>query len=404
MRLRIWVLAALFAGAFAAHFLLEDQGYVLINFRGYVVEMSVPALVLLLVVSYATIRGLLRLWRAPRALGAALAERRGRKSGDRLTRGLMRLTEGDWSRGERLLTQGLKGGAAPLVNYLMAARAAQLQGARERRNEWLKLACEAMPEAELTILITQAELQYEDGEYERALATLQRIQTKQPDHPASLALLARTMIALGDREALVELLPRLRRAKLEVNQLAEFTLPALEALLARPGLTYQQYSTVWSALPAAVRSRPALLRLHALVLDRLGRGDEAVADLSSALKRGWDADLVRTYGDVKGGDRLKQLRKAEAWLKSHPEDATLLLTAARLCMANELWGKARSYLESSLALVPNPEGYALYGNLLEQLGERDQAALAYHSGLSLISGAGSDDFPALTSPVEPRRA
>ena len=48
MRLGLWALAALFVGAFAAHFLLADRGYVLINFRSYVVEMSVPALVLLL--------------------------------------------------------------------------------------------------------------------------------------------------------------------------------------------------------------------------------------------------------------------------------------------------------------------------------------------------------------------
>jgi HemY protein len=174
-------------------------------------------------------------------------------------------------------------------------------------------------------------------------------------------------------------------------------------MLARPALTYQQYSTVWAALPAAIRPKPPLLRLHALVLDRLGRGEEASADLSAALKGSWDADLVRTYGEVKGKDPLKQLRKAETWLKRHPEDAVLLLTAARLCMSNELWGKARSYLESSLALAPSPEGYALYGNLLEQLGEQDQAALAYHSGLSLVSGAGSD-LPALISPTEARRA
>ena len=41
----IIVVLALFASAFAAHFLLADPGYVIINFRGYVVEMSVPVLI-----------------------------------------------------------------------------------------------------------------------------------------------------------------------------------------------------------------------------------------------------------------------------------------------------------------------------------------------------------------------
>ena len=46
MRFGIWALAALVLGAFGAHFLLQDRGYVLISFVGYNIEMSVPVLVL----------------------------------------------------------------------------------------------------------------------------------------------------------------------------------------------------------------------------------------------------------------------------------------------------------------------------------------------------------------------
>ena len=106
-----------------------------------------------------------------------------------------------------------------------------------------------------------------------------------------------------------------------------------------------------------------------------------------------------TLPAVTGTDSMKQLRRAEDWLRQHGEDAALLTTAARLCMANELWGKARSYLESSLALAPNPESYALYGRLLTKLGERENAALAYHSGLSLVSG-GDFELPALDAPAD----
>ena len=42
MRVGLWALLAVLLGAFVAHFVLEDRGYVLVNFRGYVVEMSVP--------------------------------------------------------------------------------------------------------------------------------------------------------------------------------------------------------------------------------------------------------------------------------------------------------------------------------------------------------------------------
>ncbi|MFS8608656.1 MAG: heme biosynthesis protein HemY, partial [Gammaproteobacteria bacterium] len=62
-----------------------------------------------------------------------------------------------------------------------------------------------------------------------------------------------------------------------------------------------------------------------------------------------------------------------------------------------LWGKARSYLESSIAIEPAPEAYALYGTLLDRLGENEQAALAFRSGLALAD-AGKASVPALEPP------
>ena len=397
MRYGLWGVAALLVGAFAAHFLLQDNGYVLINFRGYVVEMSVPGLILALIVIYVLVRVLARIWRVPRDLGAAVAEHRVRRAGRKLTRGLIHMSEGNWRAGERLLTRGLKGTDTPLVNYLMAARAAQLQGSAERRNEWLKLAYEELPEAETAVLLTQAELQLEAGELERALATLERTLETHPDHPAGLGLLAQTYRALGDGQQLGELLPRLGRARLKPELLESIAAEAFDWILGSDGLTLDRLEKQWAGLPPQLRTAPALIRLRALALDRLGKGDRAERALRAALKRNWQADIVRTYGEVKGNDPLKQLKQAERWLEEHPEDGTLLLTTARLCMTNELWGKARSYLESSLAFAPEPEGYALYGRLLDLLGERDKAALSYRSGLSLVSRA-DPDIPALDAP------
>jgi uncharacterized protein HemY len=42
MRFSLWALTALILGALATHFLLQDRGYVLIEFRGYLLQMSVP--------------------------------------------------------------------------------------------------------------------------------------------------------------------------------------------------------------------------------------------------------------------------------------------------------------------------------------------------------------------------
>jgi len=396
MRLGLWGLAALFVGAFGAHFLLQDRGYVLISFRSYVVEMSVPALLLVLVVLYVIVRAVLRAWRAPRRLGEALSAHRAKQAGTKLTRGLIHLTEGDFTRGERLLTQSLRSADAPLVNYLMAARAAQSQGSLERRNEWLKLAYEELPEAEVAILLTQAELQLEAKEHERALATLQKVLDARDDHPVAVTLLARTYRALGDPGRVLDLIARLPTRPPEEKE--QFAIEALDAAVAAGDLDAARLNALWSQWPGSLKKAPRVLRAYALALQRLGEGASAEKMLRSALKKSWQPALVDAYGQIEAVDSSKQLQQAERWLRQHPEDGTLLLAAARLCMANELWGKARSYLESSLALAPDPRTYAIYGDLLEQLGEQENAAVAYHSGLRLAGGGAGVGPPALNAP------
>ncbi len=396
MRTGIAALAALIIGAFGAHFLLLDRGYVLINFRSWTIEMSVPILLLALVLLYAAVRLLLRVWRAPRALGEAMAGQRHRRAARKLTQGLIHMTEGDWTRGERLLTDGLSGADTPLVNFLMAARAAHLQGSRERRNEWLRLAFDRVPEAETTVLLTQAELQYEDQEYEHALATVQRVLDQQPEHAAALGLLADISTAIDEPRRLIELLPRLTKAGLPATRLADWSVTAFGALLADPSSAGADHQTLRGALPGAVRKDPRVIRLDALLLARFGKPDDAIKMLTAQLKRKWDPALVRAYGEIESGDPARQLSRAENWLKTRPDDPALLLTVARLCLTNELWGKARSYLESLLAVQPEPAAYSLYGQLLDRLGEDEQAGEAYAAGLALASGI-VVDRPALTA-------
>ena len=398
MRFGAWVLAGILLGAFGAHFLLGDKGYVLINFRDFVIEMSVPVLVFLLAALYVLVRLAVRLWRIPKRLGEAVGERRSQRVGDRLSNGLIEIAQGNWAKGERLLAGGLKGSKSPLINYLLAARAAQSQGAAERRDEWLSLAYEQLPAAETAILLTHAELQLADGQYELALANLRKVDQKSPDHPMALTLLARVYRALEDWPELEKLLPVLDRTQLTEEEREAIAMGTFGALAKRRDLTLEQLDVLMGRLPTGLRGRPAVVAQQAATLSRLGYGERAEQLLRKRLKKDWDSALVLAYGRIKGLDAEKQLSRAEGWLKQYPEDAALLLTAARLCMRVELWGKARSYLETSLAEDPNPEAYELYGRLLTRLGEGDNAALAYRSGLALATES-NGPMPVLEAPA-----
>ncbi len=113
--------------------------------------------------------------------------------------------------------------------------------------------------------------------------------------------------------------------------------------------------------------------------------DRVEKELAATLKSNWNGPLVRLFGLVEASNTTKQLKRAESWLKKHGDDPDLLLAAARLCLRNELWGKARSYLETVISLRPSPEAYREYGALLNQMGEADAAAAAYRDGLGMVA-------------------
>ena len=142
MKFGLIVVIALVAGAIIAHLLLQDPGYVVIDFRDYVIEMSVPVLfafiVLLLFVAWLAAK----IFRMPRRLGEAVGRIRSGRAGNRLTRGMIEVAEGNFAKGEKLLARGAHVSDAPLLNYLQAARAAHLQGEDERRDKWLREAYE----------------------------------------------------------------------------------------------------------------------------------------------------------------------------------------------------------------------------------------------------------------------
>ncbi|MGH8168032.1 MAG: heme biosynthesis HemY N-terminal domain-containing protein, partial [Woeseiaceae bacterium] len=211
MKFGFIVVAALVVSAFAAHFLLQDPGYVVINFQSYVIEMSVPVLLagILLLLFLAWL--LVKIFKVPRKLGAAAGRYRSGRAGHRLTRGMIEVAEGNFARGEKLLGRAASGSDAPLLNYLAAARAAHLLGEDGRRDNWLRQAYEETPEAASAVLLTQAELQLDQAQYEQALATLRRLEEKSPNHSYALTLLGRLYYRLEDWKQLEALLPRLEK-------------------------------------------------------------------------------------------------------------------------------------------------------------------------------------------------
>ncbi len=385
MKFGLLVIIALVISALAANLLLADPGYVVISFRGYLIEMSVPVLLALFFLTIVSAWLIVKLFRAPRKLGEAAGRYRTGRAGQKLTRGVIEVAEGNFAKGERLLAGSADVSDAPLLNYLQAARAAHLLGEDERRDRWLREAYENLPEAANAVLLTQAELQLDQAQYEPALATLRQIEENSPNHSHALALLGRLYYRLEDWPHLSELLPKLRKyGRLDDATLTRWSLRAHQEHL-ELSADGEAVLAAWKNVSKDQRKDLSLLETYYSSLIRTGLHALAEKELAADLRREWRPELVRLFGIVEGSDAPRQLKKAENWLRNHSDDAELLLAAARLCLRNELWGKARSYLETVISIRPTPEAYQDYGRLLNRLGENDAAAEAYRAGLDLVA-------------------
>ena len=213
MRRVTLLVAALLVGAMLANTLLPENGYVAISFRGYLVEMSVPTLVLCIVLALVGLELVQRLVRWPREQRAARVARRRARAREDLNRGLLEMSAGRWGASELTLTRAARVADLPAVRYLAAARAADLQGALERRDEWLALAREASADEPGPVLITVAEMNLKGGNTDAALDALAALEQLGDLNPRALLLLARVYRQRGDFDRLRQLEPRLRNTR-----------------------------------------------------------------------------------------------------------------------------------------------------------------------------------------------
>lgn len=389
MRILLLIIAVVVLTVVAVTFFRENPGYVFVGFGQYSIETDLAVFgvagLLLFGLTYLTIRLLLGLWRFPRRVNQASRQRAKQRAARSLTQGLIDLAEGRWERAERLLMRDAAGSENALLHYLGAARAAQQQGAHERRDGYLKRAIESNPQADIAVSVTQAELQLSHQQTEHALASLSRLRNLAPKHDYVLRLLARLYRDVEDWENLLELLPEIARKRLlDDKELQSLQLSTWHGLLkAGEKHTLEELQARWDALPRQAREHEEVLLAYSERLIYFNAEQRAEPLIRAALGRKWSGTLARMYGLVETDDAARQLDSAEAWLKNHGRDPMLLLSLGRLCKRRSLWGKARIYLESSLGLNARAETHLELAELLESLGEKDSAMQHYRQGLSL---------------------
>ncbi|MGH8533378.1 MAG: heme biosynthesis HemY N-terminal domain-containing protein [Gammaproteobacteria bacterium] len=397
MRSLFLCLLVLLVAVIVAQVSSEDPGFVVIGYHGRLlrtsVNFSVFLLGLLAVTLYLLLRVLAKLWSAPRRLFDWSHTQRSGKAQKALVNGVMALAEGNWERAEGTFSRNAATSEYPLVHYLAAAQAAHSQRAWTRRDEYLRLAEETDPQAQLAVGLTEAELQLQQGQWERAKATLLRLRAINSSHPRVLKLSLRLLTQIQDWRQLLDLLPALRQRKIcSAEEILARQIDAHAGLLAN-AQNADALADAWSRIPNTLRRHLAIIEVYAACAQAFGQGSRAIPLIQKALKSDWDPALVKRYGLMPSEDLAAQINAAEKWLGSHGDDATLLLSLGRLCFKSELWGKACYYLEACIKRNPAPEAYWLLAETLDHIGDPDRATEHRRLGLEMATREARTPLP-----------
>lgn len=400
MRILFWLLAVFALAAGVSVLGRYNEGYVLLVVPPYRVELSLNFLIVLLIVGflvvYLMLRAVMNTLRLPESVRRFRSAKRQAKAIQAFRDSVQNLFEGRYGHALKNASFAYNGGEAPGLAALIAARAARAMRDDTREQEWLEKAALHDKQIRMARLLITAKNHTDARRFEEAAEALETLNTGGQRHVAGLRLGLRIYRALnrwGDVVRIARLLEKHRalaaepaallklRAHLESVRMREADAPAL--------LKY------WKTIPAAERQAPQLAREVAQALIAAGDAAAARRIIEEELEQVWDSGLAELYGQCQGADTLVRIARAEKWLERYPGDARLLLALGRMCRELELWGKAQSYFEASLALEPSQAGYIELATLLDQLGRADEANRLYRRAAEQCGKL----RPALPSPV-----
>ena len=388
MRILFWflLLAAAAVGVALAAKLLT--GYALFVAPPYRVELSLNFLLLLLAAgffgSYALLRVVSRTMGLPREVRAFRRRQQLERARAKHDAAVVALLEGRYGKARQSALEALAIPHSTGLSALVAARAAL-----ETRDFAAAEALLARPEvqaASLAVprLMLEAEMNLEMARPLEALQTLQALKKEAGAHTAALRLELRALQGAGRYAEIPSLVDQLVKRKVYGPQEGEYLRAAARAgelkELAHDPTGLRAY---WNRLSDADQRVPKIARAAARSFLALGGDSEAATILARSLERTWESDLVVLYADCRTSEPTRQLEQAERWLTEHNQDAALLHALGVLCVRAQLWGKAQTYFEASLAVEDFYRTHVALGELLARIGRDGEANAHLAAALKL---------------------
>jgi len=397
VRILFWFLLLAAAAVAVALGAKIVSGYALFVAPPYRVELSLNLLLVLAVAAfvagYALVRLAARTSGLPAEVRAMRRRQRETRARSKLDAAVVALLEGRYGKARQFAEEALAIPDAPGIAALVAARAAL--DTRDYATAEAHLTGQAAQAGSLAVprLMLDAEMKLEQGRPLDALAVLQALRREAGSHTAALRLELRALQGAGRYAEIPALVDQLVKRKVYgPEEGAHLRAAAHAGELAARANDPAALRAYWSRLGDAEQRLPRIARAAARSFLAQGGDREAADILARSLDRQWEPELVLLYAECRTPDATKQLAEAEAWLVAHDKDAPLLRALGTLCVRAELWGKAQTYFEASLALDDAYETRVALGELFARTGRTDlanaQLAAALELALAELRGRG----------------
>jgi len=372
MRVLFWFLLLACAAVAIALAARLTTGYALFVAPPYRVELSLNLLLLLVAGGFIAGYVLLRIVRRALGLPEEVRLYRQRQHQERARAkqdaALVALLEGRFGRARQFAEEALAIPHSSGLSALLGARAAIATREFAAAEALLSRADASVPSLAVPRLMLEAEMKLEQGQPLEALAILGMLRKEAGSHTAALRLELRALQGAGRYAEIPPLVDNLVKRKVYGVREGEFVRAAAHAQeLAARVLDGEGLRAYWSKLSEGEQRNPKIARAAARSFMALGGDREAAELLARSLEREWDSELVALYAQSRPADGAPQLEQAERWLAKHPQDATLLYALGVLCERAQLWGKAQTYFEASLAIENSWRTRVALGELFARL-------------------------------------
>lgn len=186
--LMLLVLIGLILGPYIA----GNQGYVRIETDTKVIEMSLVVLVILFAVAMAIVYGIewivTRFLRLSRESYQWFGNRKRKKAQQQTLEGLMKMTEGDYSQAEKLISKNAKHSDEPVLNFIKAAEAAQQRGDELSANKHLMEAAKIAGPNSVAVELARTRILLQQGKLPAARSAVDSLLELAPNNTDALRL------------------------------------------------------------------------------------------------------------------------------------------------------------------------------------------------------------------------